>query len=162
MDLAREPKLNLGRINVSPATREVTFPSGRDVLEPRVMQVLVILARAKGEVVSRDALIEACWDGRVVSDDAINRVIARVRKVAELTHVEDFSLETIAKVGYRLVVKETQPAPAETAPASVSLLASTQGTTPAPADAPTPPWWLMGRKALLAGTAALLLRRSVC
>ena len=157
MDLAREPKLNLGRINVSPATREVTFPSGRDVLEPRVMQVLVILARAKGEVVSRDALIEACWDGRVVSDDAINRVIARVRKVAELTHGEDFSLETIAKVGYRLVVKETQSAPAETAPASVSLLASTQGTTPAPADAPTPPAWLMGRKALLAGAAALLV-----
>lgn len=118
MDLTREPKLSLGRIHVSPATREVTFPGGRDVLEPRVMQVLVTLARAKGEVISRDALIEACWEGRAVSDDAINRVIARIRKVAELTHGEDFGLETIAKVGYRLVVKQEAPdaGPAVAAP----------------------------------------------
>jgi DNA-binding winged helix-turn-helix (wHTH) protein len=120
MDLSSEPKLRLGRIDVSPATREVIFPGGRDVIEPRVMEVLVTLARAKGEVLSRDALIEACWEGRVVSDDAINRVISRVRKVSELTHGEDFVLETIAKVGYRLVVKEVSPAlaPVPVAPAA--------------------------------------------
>lgn len=153
MDLAREPKFSLGRINVSPATREVTFPGGRDVLEPRVMQVLVTLARANGEVISRDALIEACWDGRVVSDDAINRVIARVRKVAELTHGEDFGLETIAKVGYRLVVKQAQPAPATAAPAAAATPEAAAGQPAAPAPAS----WLKGRKALLAGGAAALV-----
>ncbi|MFT3722546.1 MAG: winged helix-turn-helix domain-containing protein [Hyphomonadaceae bacterium] len=144
MDLSREPKLKLGRIVVSPATREVTFPGGRDVLEPRVMEVLVTLARAQGEVISRDALVEACWEGRAVSDDAINRVISRVRKVAELTQGEDFGLETIAKVGYRLVVKE---APAAAVP----------DVTPAPAGAPGATRWFKEQKFLLAGGAALLV-----
>ena len=65
---------------------------------------LVLLAQAGGEVVTRDDLIAACWEGRVVSDDAINRVISRVRRIAELTSGQDFALETITKVGYRLVV----------------------------------------------------------
>jgi len=170
MDLSSEPKLRLGRIDVSPATREVIFPGGRDVIEPRVMEVLITLARAKGEVLSRDALIEACWEGRAVSDDAINRVISRVRKVSELTHGEDFVLETIAKVGYRLVVKEVSPAPVPVAPATAerpavqesmpvaaSAPASMPGTAAGPAHTPAPAGWLKGRKTLLAAGAALLV-----
>lgn len=65
------------------------------------MQVLVALAHAGGEVVSRDDLIAQCWDGRIVSEDAINFVIGQVRKLAMLTGA--FGLETIARVGYRLV-----------------------------------------------------------
>lgn len=145
MDLAREPRLSLGRMNVSPATREVTFPGGRDVLEPRVMEVLVTLARARGEVISRDALIEACWGGRAVSDDAINRVIARVRKVAELTQGEDFALETITKVGYRLVVREVEP-PAPPPPAG-------DDTPSTPENDSAPQRWFKRRAPLLAGLA---------
>jgi DNA-binding winged helix-turn-helix (wHTH) protein len=64
------------------------------------MQVLVALARRRGQVVSRDQLIETCWAGRVVGEDAINRCIAKVRRLGE-THGA-FSLETIARVGHRL------------------------------------------------------------
>jgi TolB-like protein/DNA-binding winged helix-turn-helix (wHTH) protein len=177
MDLASEPKFSLGRINVSPATREVTFPGGRDVLEPRVMEVLVTLARANGEVLSRDALIEACWDGRVVSDDAINRVISRVRKVSELTQGQDFVLETIARVGYRLVVKQAEPAPAPviaapTAPASEPAVkensAAAPGTAERPGPTPVNPPGLQeagktghGRRILIAAMAAALILGAV-
>ncbi|WP_297695100.1 hypothetical protein, partial [Phenylobacterium sp.] len=47
------------------------------VLEPRVMQVLVALARERGEIVSRDDLIASCWAGRIVGEDAINRCTFR-------------------------------------------------------------------------------------
>ncbi|HEV7690840.1 MAG TPA: winged helix-turn-helix domain-containing protein [Hyphomonadaceae bacterium] len=158
MDLSSEPKLRLGRIDVSPATREVTFPGGRDVIEPRVMEVLITLARARGEVLSRDALIEACWDGRAVSDDAINRVISRVRKVSELTHGEDFILETIAKVGYRLVVKEVSPAAATEAAASVAgPVAAPAGTVAGAVAGVVAGGWLKGRMAWLAAGAVALV-----
>lgn len=104
MNLAREPSFRLGAIEVRPATREFVHSGGREALEPRVMSVLVRLAQAKGEVVTRDDLSAACWDGRIVSDDAINRVISRIRKLSDLTEGRDFTLETITKVGYRLVV----------------------------------------------------------
>src|ERR1700761_5214671 len=101
MQLAHEAALAVGWLQVSPATREVEWPGGREVLQPRVMQVLVVLAHARGAVVSRDDLIGACWDGRIVSEDAINVVVAQVRKLAQRTGA--FRLETISRVGYRLV-----------------------------------------------------------
>ncbi|HVY88111.1 MAG TPA: winged helix-turn-helix domain-containing protein [Hyphomonadaceae bacterium] len=93
-----------------PSTREVVLAGHREVLEPRVMMVLVRLAQSRGEVVTRDDLTDACWEGRIVSDDAINRVISRIRRVADLTAAKDFTLETITKVGYRLVAQATVPA----------------------------------------------------
>jgi formylglycine-generating enzyme required for sulfatase activity/DNA-binding winged helix-turn-helix (wHTH) protein/dienelactone hydrolase len=102
VDLAQEPDFALGPLQVRPSSREVLAGSEREVLEPRVMQVLVALARRPDQVVSRDQLIEACWAGRVVGEDAINRCIGRVRRLAE-TH-GGFSVDTIARVGYRLTV----------------------------------------------------------
>ena len=107
VDLARAPAFELGALGVRPATREVLRGDRREVVEPRVMQVLVALARRRGEVVSRDELIEVCWAGRTVGEDAINRAIAGVRRVAEA--YGGFSVETVARVGYRLSVEdETQ------------------------------------------------------
>ncbi|HEX6374921.1 MAG TPA: winged helix-turn-helix domain-containing protein [Allosphingosinicella sp.] len=71
-----------------------------ETIEPRVMQVLVTLARQRGKVVSRDELVERCWEGRAVSEDAINRSIAKVRRLGEACG--EFVLETIPRVGYRL------------------------------------------------------------
>jgi DNA-binding winged helix-turn-helix (wHTH) protein/tetratricopeptide (TPR) repeat protein len=127
MNLAHEPAMRLGGIEVRPSTREVVFAGGREIVEPRVMSVLVALARAGGEVVTREELTDACWAGRIVSDDAINRVISRIRRLAELTDGRDFSVETITKVGYRLVVTGGQVESVErTAPAPKAATSSTK------------------------------------
>jgi len=57
--LAREPDFRLGGLLIRPSLREASAGSRRHMLEPRVMQVLVALARMDGQVVSRDELIEA-------------------------------------------------------------------------------------------------------
>ena len=104
LDLAREARFALGALEVRPPTREVVIAGQSQVLEPRIMQVLAVLARRRGEVVSRDGLVELCWEGRSVGDDAIARCIAAIRRLAE-TH-GGFSVETVARVGYRLVETE--------------------------------------------------------
>jgi DNA-binding winged helix-turn-helix (wHTH) protein len=79
-----------------------------------------MLARAGGATVSRDELITACWQGRIVSDDAVTRTIAKVRAVAKDVSPAPFVLETLPKVGYRLTAQDAAAAvAAETAaPAS--------------------------------------------
>src|SRR5262245_45825412 len=79
------------------------------------MEVLVALGRARGEVLSRVALIEVCWGGRVVGDDALNRVLSRIRKLAAASGGRDFALETISKVGWRLVASTDAVAPSAAA-----------------------------------------------
>lgn len=111
VDLAHEPPFTIGALKVAPSTREVRAPGLEESLEPRVMQVLVVLARRRDAVVSRDDLVQACWGGRIIGDDAIHRCIARVRRLGEATSA--FELETIPRVGYRLIPAETgEPAPA--------------------------------------------------
>src|SRR4029450_7952326 len=100
IEVACEPQFVLAGVRVLPATLEVLADNGREVLEPRVMQVLVALARSAGEVVSRDALNALCWGGRIVGDDALSRCVARLRRLSDA--FGGFAIETVPRVGYRL------------------------------------------------------------
>ena len=100
IDLAREADFALGNLRVRPSLREVSAGGEVETLEPRVMQVLVALAQRRGVVVSRDQLVDRCWSGRTVGEDAIQRCIGKVRRLAELRG--GFAIETIARVGYCL------------------------------------------------------------
>jgi TolB-like protein/DNA-binding winged helix-turn-helix (wHTH) protein/tetratricopeptide (TPR) repeat protein len=103
VNLARESEFSLGSLSVRPALCQVEGSGGLEQLEPRVMQVLVALSRANGNVVSRDDLIEACWEGRVVGEDSITRCIVRLRKLADANQAA-FTLETVLRVGWRLKI----------------------------------------------------------
>lgn len=103
IELAREPDFDLGGLRVRPSRREVSGTGSRHVLQPRVMQVFVALARSPNEVVSQRELINRCWSGLSVSDDAIGRCIAQLRRLAAVEGEQPvFAIETIPGVGYRI------------------------------------------------------------
>jgi adenylate cyclase len=110
VELAREPDFRIGALLVRPSFREIGEGSDRALLEPRVMRVLVALARQTGDVVSRDDLIASCWDGRIVGDDAINACVAKVRRTGQ-AH-PGFEIETVPRVGYRLIGGRSASPPA--------------------------------------------------
>lgn len=103
VELAHEPDFVLGRLTISPSRRELVRDDGeREVIEHRMMRVLIALSKARGNILTRDELIMCCWDGVVVGEDAINRVMSRLRKVANGIGAGSIEIETITKVGYRL------------------------------------------------------------
>lgn len=99
--LAKRADFHLGNVLVRPSVRTVEGPEGVHKGEPRVLQVLIALADAQGKVLSREDLLEQCWDGRIVGDDAINRAVAEVRRITAAAG-GTFELETVPRVGYRL------------------------------------------------------------
>jgi TolB-like protein len=102
--LADEGRLRLGALTIEPALRRVAHDGGgAEIVEPRVMQVLVALTRAEGRILSRDELLRSCWHGVVVGEDAITRVMGRLRRLVGGIGQGAFKLETVTKVGYRLV-----------------------------------------------------------
>ena len=102
ISLSETSDFDLGGLLVCPAHREVRMNGTRRELEPRVVQVLVALAGASPAVVSRDRLIEQCWDGRIVGDDALNRCILALRHLAQEFSPPPFAIETVPRVGYCL------------------------------------------------------------
>ncbi|MGH6911140.1 MAG: winged helix-turn-helix domain-containing protein, partial [Phenylobacterium sp.] len=122
--LAGRDPFRLGDTLVSPASREVAGPGGKATIEPRVMQVLLALVDAAGGVVTRDDLIRICWHGQIVGEDAINRAVAGVRRVASGQAAGQFTVETITRVGYRLTGAAVTAFEAATkAPAAVPIAA---------------------------------------
>lgn len=132
-DLSKAVAFRLGPLAVDPALRRLSRAGEAIIIQPRVMRVLVALAEVEGAVLSRDDLIARCWDGTIVGDNAINRVISQLRRALETLTDDAVRLETITKVGFRLVwtegslalgrpasgsVADALPLPAETRPSS--------------------------------------------
>jgi len=68
-----------------------------------LFDLLSLLIQSKSQQVSREQLINEVWQGRVVSESAINRAISMLRKAfQQLDPTVDY-IETLPKVGYRLL-----------------------------------------------------------
>ncbi|MDP7360072.1 MAG: winged helix-turn-helix domain-containing protein [Pseudomonadales bacterium] len=82
----------------------LTGPAGKVRIEPRVMEVLLVLAGRAGEVISRDELLDAVWPGVIVTEHTISRCIYQLRhRMRDIIGDENLSpIETIPKRGYRL------------------------------------------------------------
>jgi DNA-binding winged helix-turn-helix (wHTH) protein/tetratricopeptide (TPR) repeat protein len=141
INLAHEPPFRLGEIEIHPATRQIVRGDRRETLQPRIMQVLVALAQADGAILTRDELIERCWGGTIVGENAIQRAISRIRDLAEEFGPDAFDVETITKVGYRMLFDGSASA---SAPAAML-------------SAPAPPRTTAIDRRLLIGVAAATL-----
>ena len=78
-------------------------------IEPKVMDVLVCLARHPGEVVTREMLLDEVWKGVVVTDDVVTRCISELRTVLRDTGRDRRFIRTIPKRGYSLMVAVEAP-----------------------------------------------------
>jgi DNA-binding winged helix-turn-helix (wHTH) protein len=90
------------------ACRELWHGSEPIAVEPQVFDLLVYLVQNPDRVISRDELLQAVWDGRVVSESAINnRVNAARRALGDSGEAQRLIL-TVPRKGFRFVgvVKE--------------------------------------------------------
>ncbi len=106
LNLAQLPDFRIGPLRVCPSACRIFAEDTEVRVEAQTMAVLVALANADGATVTRETLINACWDGRIVSDDAVARTIAKVRSLARGANPAPFSLQTIPRVGYRLLASK--------------------------------------------------------
>jgi TolB-like protein/DNA-binding winged helix-turn-helix (wHTH) protein/tetratricopeptide (TPR) repeat protein len=116
-------------------------PGGTVHLEPKVMNVLVCLAELAGEVVTHDQFIARVWRGRVVSDEVLSRCISMLRTRLGDDPREPRFIQTLPKIGYRLVTP-VEPLPARPAPpaeASQPVANATQPVATIAAEAPPVP-----------------------
>ncbi|WP_164156205.1 winged helix-turn-helix domain-containing protein [Sandarakinorhabdus rubra] len=105
--LASCADFSIGNLEVRPSLREISHAGVVTTLEPRVMQVLVLLVDMADRTVSRDLMVARCWNGTFVGDDAIQRCISRLRKLGQSSGA--FQIETLTRVGYRLTPHTPQP-----------------------------------------------------
>jgi TolB-like protein/DNA-binding winged helix-turn-helix (wHTH) protein/Flp pilus assembly protein TadD len=95
--------LQIGDFQVDPATLEVRRDDRVSRLEPKVMDVLLLLANRPGEVVTRADFEREVWKDRVVGYDALANAISKLRREFSDNGRQRRYIETVSKTGYRLV-----------------------------------------------------------
>lgn len=80
-------------------------PDGEQRVEPKVMDLLCLLAAHPGQVLSRERIMAALWPGLVVGDDALARTLSKLRQALGDDAKSPRYVETIAKRGYRLLAE---------------------------------------------------------
>lgn len=89
-------------------------------IEPQVFDLLVLLVRHAGALVTKDQLVDSIWGGRIVSESAISARIAAARKAVGDDGKNQRIIKTVARRGLQFVADVTTlddapPAP-DTAP----------------------------------------------
>ena len=83
--------------------RELTRGSQSVVVGPQVFDLLVHLVENHERVVSKDGLLDAVWNGRIVSDSTLTSHINAVRKAIGDSGAEQRLVRTVARKGFRFV-----------------------------------------------------------
>ncbi len=84
----------LGRIECADQTVRV---------KPKSMAVLQRLAASAGDVVRRNELFDAVWPGSVVTDDVLTQSVVELRKAFGDSARDSRVIETVPRIGFRLV-----------------------------------------------------------
>jgi Tol biopolymer transport system component/DNA-binding winged helix-turn-helix (wHTH) protein len=91
-------RYELDLLNVRLTAEGVVCP-----LEPKSLRLLQFLIENRQRVVPKEELLTVVWEGVAVSDNALTRAIAQVRKALEDDAKEPKFIETVPTVGYRFV-----------------------------------------------------------
>src|SRR5436305_14226703 len=96
----RHAPATIGAFQVRAASNELVGAQGVIRLRPRLMDVLLRLASAPGEVVARQVLLEDVWPRRLVADEVLSRTIAELHTALCDDAREQVYIEALPKVGY--------------------------------------------------------------
>ena len=95
----------VGEWRVSPKLTNISKGGQTVGVTHKSMAVLVCLADANGEVVSRNDIMDDVWPGMVVTDDVLTQSIVELRKAFDDDAKHPRVIETIQKVGFRLIAR---------------------------------------------------------
>ena len=96
-------RFELGECSIDATTNRVSRATAWKRIEPKQMHVLLSLARANGSVRTKFDLLDEVWPARYVVDGTLKRAVSELRKALGDDPRNPRYIETVYKVGYRLV-----------------------------------------------------------
>jgi TolB-like protein/DNA-binding winged helix-turn-helix (wHTH) protein/Tfp pilus assembly protein PilF len=140
--------LRFGAFELDPARGELRKAGELVKLQSQQIDLLTLLARRPGEVVSREEIRRALWDeGTFVDfDQSINFCVNKVREALGDDSQKPRFIETVPRKGYRFIAPLVESGPA---PAAI------------PNPAPRRRWWLLGAAAVVTLAAIALAAKLI-
>lgn len=108
-DLAKRSRFRIADIQVQPDCMQIVRDQETISLEPRMMEVLVVLAMHVGETVSKERLLVDVWGSKVYGDSPVSKTVSNLRKLLGDDARNPRYIETISKIGFKLIASVDLP-----------------------------------------------------
>ncbi len=119
-DVDGKPKYCFEPYVIDVAARELRHAGEAVVIQSRVFDLLVYLAKNHDRLVDKDELQDAVWPGRVVTEASLTRAVMKARKAVGDDANQQAVIKTLHGHGYRFVAEleaaEAQPAAESSTP----------------------------------------------
>lgn len=157
MERPNTTPLHIGAWRVNPASGEISRGGESIRLEVRAIRLLLCLADHAGEVVSIDDLLNQVWPEVTVTPDSVYQAVASLRRLLGDDPKQPTYIETVPRLGYRMVANVRRDLDQPNAAPTDSLPeASKSGARPNSTFL-----WTLGGVLVVALIAAFLVRGKV-
>ncbi|MBV9570981.1 MAG: transcriptional regulator [Alphaproteobacteria bacterium] len=96
---------------LQPAERRLIHAGISIPLTPKVFEILELLVKHAGRVVTKDDIMAAIWPGRFVADSNLTKHIWTLRRALGESDEGGRFIETVSKTGYRFAAPVRRTAP---------------------------------------------------
>lgn len=143
-----ESTYRFGDVEVEVGGRELRRGGARVALEPKALDVLLLLLAQPGRVVEKRRLLGEVWSDVHVTDSSLARAITQVRRAIGDDIRTPRYIETVPTRGYRFIgTLQPPPARAPLAPADSRAMASAREVA---SSRGRPRWWVTRAGAVVA------------
>jgi len=103
--VSRTPRFHVADVTLDLRTGRVQRGGDRLALEPRTYDLLVHFVQHAGEVLSRDALLDAIWKDVHVGPHSLTQAVLQLRQALGDDPRHPQYIETVHRRGYRFVAR---------------------------------------------------------
>src|SRR5262245_15820674 len=139
-------RLRFGDFELDEGNALLTRAGAPIALPPKAFTLLCVLARQPGRLADKNALLDAVWGHRFVSESVLKSTVSQVRAALADDAGEPRYIETVSRRGYRFIGRLGEAGsiarPAAAAPSNAP-------TPDAPHEDAEPPPLMIGRAAAL-------------
>ena len=107
----RAARLRFDHFELDEADARLTCDGRPVALAPKPFEVLCALARTPGMLVTKNALLDAVWGHRFVTESVLKSAISEVRAALGDNPKAPRYIETVSRRGYRFIAAATGAAP---------------------------------------------------
>ncbi|WP_448565368.1 winged helix-turn-helix domain-containing protein [Thalassotalea ganghwensis] len=110
--------MSLIRINdivIHPKLSVLTINQQEVAIEPKLLELLLLFCHHVDQIISREQILDTIWPNSLVTDNAVNKLVASLRKLLNDDSKAPQFIQTVPKRGYRFIasVSFEQTIPAE-------------------------------------------------
>lgn len=148
-------RLAFGDFELDEARFELRHQGRAVALQPKVLDLVLYLARHRDRVVTKIELFDTVWKGTAVTEASLNQAVSLARRALSDTSEAQHTVRTVRSKGLQFVASVRVTKPSDPAPARVSTPVAARG-------APSPPSTAHETAEERAGGAAPAERTSPC